>query len=179
MSLRFPTLILCASAMAVLPACASTSNALGLRKDAPNEFNILTNAPLVVPPEYNLRPPAPGESSGFNNYSQKSARAALIGDVDPAEPTRGEVVFLTRAGATRSDPEIRIKLDGQNAVERKSDSFANRVLFFDGVQRDGQGNPIPLDSEGERARLEGVERVTGGGEVTITRKPGRAKLPGL
>ena len=180
MSQRSLALLLGAAAMLVLPACQSTSNALGLRKDAPNEFNILTNAPLVVPPEYNLRPPRPGESSTTNNYSQKAARDALIGSVDPAEPTRGEVVFMTRAGATRANPEIRLQLDGQNSVERKSDSFANRVLFFsDGVQRDSEGNPVPLDSETERRRLEGVERVTGGGDVTITRKPGRAKLPGL
>ena len=180
MNRHTPVLITCAALMAVLPACQSTSNALGIRKDAPNEFNILTNAPLVVPPEYNLRPPAPGESSSYDNYSEKAAREALIGDLDPTEPTRGEVVFMTRAGATRSDPEIRLKLDGQNSVERKSASFANRVLFFsDGVQRDGQGNPVPLDSDSERRRLEGVERVTGGGEVTITRRPGRAKLPGL
>jgi hypothetical protein len=177
---RTPALLIAASLALVLPACQSTSNALGLRKDAPNEFNILTNAPLVVPPEYNLRPPAPGESSSYDNYSQQSAREALIGDIDPAEPTRGEVVFMTRAGATRSDPEIRIKLDGQNSVERKSETFADRVLFFsDGVQHDAQGNPVPLDSEGERQRLEGIQRVTGGGEVTITRKPGGAKLPGL
>ncbi len=177
---RLPALLMVAGFGLALPACQSTSNALGLRKDAPNEFNILTNAPLVVPPEYNLRPPAPGESSSYNNYSQESAREALIGDIDPAEPTRGEVVFLTRAGATRSDPEIRIKLDGQNSVERKSASFSDRVLYFaDGVQRDSEGNPIPLDSEAERQRLEGVSRVTGGGDVTITRKPGGAKLPGL
>ena len=179
MNRRTHALLLC-SLMAWLPACTSTSNALGLRKDAPNEFNILTNAPLVVPPEYNLRPPAPGESSSFNNYSQRAAREALIGDLDPAEPTRGEVVFMTRAGATRADQEIRLKLDGQNSVERKSESFADRVLYFrDGVQRDAQGNPVPLDSEAEQRRLQGVERVTGGGEVTITRKPARAKLPGL
>ena len=164
----------------MLPACQSTSNALGLRKDAPNEFNILTNAPLVVPPEYNLRPPAPNEAGLYNNYSQRAAREALIGNVDPAEPTRGEQVFIALAGGTRADQEIRIKLDGQNSVERKTESFSDRILYFrDGARRDAQGNPVPLDSEGERTRLEGIERVTGGGEVSITRKPGRAKLPGL
>jgi len=50
-----------------LSACARTSKALGLTKTAPNEFNILTKAPLVVPPEYNLRPPKVGQSSAENN----------------------------------------------------------------------------------------------------------------
>lgn len=163
-----------------LTGCASAGNALGLSRDAPNEFNILTNAPLIVPPEYNLRPPAPGESNLDNNYSQRSAREALMGEIDPTEPTQAEIVFLTRAGVGRADPEIRLRIDGQNSVERKSDSLTNRILFWrDGQQFDGDGNPVPLDSEAERRRLESIERVTGGGEVVVTRRPPQAKLPGL
>lgn len=167
-------------AVIALSGCASASRTLGITKDAPNEFNILTNAPLIVPPEYNLRPPSPGESSLLDNYSQRSAREALIGEVDPTEPSEGEVILLTRAGAGRADQEIRLKIDGQNSVERKSDSLSNRILFWrDGQQLDAEGNPVPLDSETEQRRLDSVNRVTGGGEVTVTRKPARAKLPGL
>jgi len=43
-----------ASVALITTGCTSTSRALGLEKSAPNEFNILTKAPLVVPPEYNL-----------------------------------------------------------------------------------------------------------------------------
>ncbi len=173
-------LMVAAAAMLTLSGCASASNALGLRKDAPNEFNILTNAPLIVPPEYNLRPPAPGESSLINNYSQQSAREAMIGEVDPTEPTRGEIVLLTRAGVGRTDQEIRLKIDGQNSVERKSASLTNRILFWrDGQQFDGDGNPAPLDAESEQQRLDSINRVTGGGEVRVTRRPSKAKLPGL
>lgn len=173
-------LMAAAGAALVLSGCSSASRTLGLTKDAPNEFNILTNAPLIVPPEYNLRPPEVGASSAYNNYSQESAREALIGEIDATEPTRGEVVLMTRAGVNRADQEIRLKIDGQNSVERKSDSFTNRILFWrDGVQYDVDGTPVPLDAESEQQRLDSINRVTGGGEVTITRRPGRAKLPGL
>ncbi|MGB6229455.1 MAG: DUF3035 domain-containing protein [Litorimonas sp.] len=176
----FPKLLAAAASLLVLSGCASTSRTLGLSKDAPNEFNILTNAPLIVPPEYNLRPPAPGESSLTENYSQRTAREALLGDVDPAEPTRGEIVFLTRAGLGQADPEIRLKVDGQNSVERKSDALSNRILFWrDGQARDAQGNPLPLDAASEQQRLDSINRTTGGGDVRVTRKPPRAKLPGL
>ena len=164
----------------ILSGCASASRALGVTKEAPNEFNILTNAPLIVPPEYNLRPPEVGESSFLNNYSQQAAREALVGAIDPAEPTRGEIVLMTRAGVNQADPEIRLKIDGQNSVERKTQTFANRVLFGTANQQyDASGNPVPLDAEDERSRLESINRVTGGGEVRVTRKPGQAKLPGL
>ncbi|MEM7729321.1 MAG: DUF3035 domain-containing protein [Pseudomonadota bacterium] len=169
----------CASAL-VLSGCASASRTLGLTKEAPNEFNILTNAPLIVPPEYNLRPPAPGTSSLDDNYSERAAREALMGSVDAAEPSAGEIMLLTRAGAARADQEIRMKIDGQNSVERKSDALSNRILFWrDGQQRDAEGNPVPLDSASEQQRLDSINRATGGGEVLVTRRPPRAKLPGL
>ncbi|MGB3456179.1 MAG: DUF3035 domain-containing protein [Litorimonas sp.] len=170
---------LCASVL-ILSGCASASRTLGLTKEAPNEFNILTNAPLIVPPEYNLRPPAPGTSSLDDNYSERAARDALMGDVDAAEPSTGEIILMTRAGVGRADTEIRMKIDGQNSVERKSDTLTNRILFWrDGQQLDAEGNPVPLDAASEQRRLDSINRATGGGEVTVTRRPPRAKLPGL
>ena len=167
-----------AAAATSMTACASASKRLGLTTTAPNEFNILTKAPLVVPPEYNLLPPRIGESSAENNYTQAAARKALIGDIDPAEPTRGEIVLMTKAGVGRANQEVRLEIDGQNSVERKSDSFTDRVMFWqNGSVR--LPNGAPLDPELEAQRLESMKKATGGGEVTITRKPGRAKLPGL
>jgi len=119
-----------------LSACARTSKALGLTKSTPNEFNILTKAPLVIPPEYNLRPPKVGESSAENNYTQKAAREALIGNVDAAEPSQGEIVLMSKAGVAKANQEIRIEIDGVNGVERKTSSFADQVLFW----REGSQN---------------------------------------
>lgn len=173
-------IFLLTSASAFLVGCSSTSKALGLTKEAPNEFNILTKAPLVVPPEYNLRPPRIGESSSENNYSQQAAREALIGDIDDTEPTRGEVVLMTKAGVGRANPEIRLEIDGQNSVERKTQSLTNRILFWNNGQLvDENGVIVPLDPEDEAQRLKSIEAATGGGEVTITKRPGGPKLPGL
>ena len=161
-----------------LGGCTQTTKALGITKNAPNEFNILTKAPLVIPPEYNLRPPQVGVSTAENNYSQKAAREALVGDIDAAEPTRGEIVLMSKAGVGSANQEIRLEIDGQNSVERKTEGFTDRVLFW----RDGRVvNPdgSPLDNEVEAKRLESVKAATGGGEVEITKRPGGAKLPGL
>jgi len=177
--MRLKTLMLATACTAMgLSACTQTSKALGITKNAPNEFNILTKAPLVVPPEYNLRPPQIGTSSSENNYSQKSARDALLGDIDEAEPTRGEVVLMSKAGVGRANQEIRLEIDGSNSVERKSKSFSDQVLFW----RDGkvvQPKGSPMDPETEARRMESMQAATGGGEVTITKRPGGAKLPGL
>lgn len=169
-----------ASVALVATGCTSTSRALGLEKSAPNEFNILTKAPLIVPPEYNLRPPQVGASSAENNYTQRSAREALLGDVDDADPSNGELALMAKAGVNRANPEIRLEIDGVNSVERKSEGFTNRLLFWqNGQVVDAQGNPTPLDADNEARRIESVNSATGGGEVTISRRPGSAKLPGL
>jgi len=169
-----------AAAVLLTSGCASTSRALGLEKSAPNEFNILTKAPLIVPPEFNLRPPAIGASSAENNYTQKSAREALLGNIDAAEPSNGEIALMAKAGVNRANPEIRLEIDGSNSVERKSQTFTDRVLFWqNGGLVDANGNPAPLDSESEARRLESINSATGGGEVTISKRPGGPKLPGL
>lgn len=169
-----------ASVALIATGCTSTSRALGLEKSAPNEFNILTKAPLIVPPEYNLRPPAVGASSVENNYTQKSARDALLGNIDSAEPSNGELALMARAGVNRANQEIRLEIDGANSVERKSDGFTSRVLNWENGQvLDANGVPTPLDADTEARRLESVNSATGGGEVTISKRPGRPKLPGL
>jgi len=169
-----------ASAALIVTGCTTTSRALGLSKSAPNEFNILTKAPLVIPPEYNLRPPAIGASSVENNYTQASAREALLGPIDDAEPSNGEIALMAKAGVNRANPEIRLEIDGENSVERKSDSFTSRLLFWQNGQiLDGNGNPVPLDADIEARRVDSVNSATGGGDVKITKRPGGPKLPGL
>jgi len=169
-----------ASVALIATGCTTTSRALGLEKSAPNEFNILTKAPLIVPPEYNLRPPALGASSAENNYTQKSARDALIGDIDDADPSNGEIALMAKAGVNSANPEIRLEIDGSNSVERKSGSFTERVLFWrDGQVFDENGNPAQLDADVEARRVDSINAATGGGEVKITKRPGGPKLPGL
>ena len=176
----FAPIILATTASAFLIGCTSTSKALGLRKDTPNEFNILTKAPLVIPPEYNLRPPRVGESSADDNYSQRAAREALIGDIDAAEPSQGETILMSQANVGRADQEIRLKIDGENSVERKTKGFADRIMFWkNGQLVNDQGEIVPLDSESEAQRLESINAATGGGEVEISKRPGGPKLPGL
>lgn len=176
----FAPIILVTVSSALVVGCTSTSKALGLRKGTPNEFNILTKAPLVIPPEYNLRPPRVGESSGEDNYSQRAAREALIGNIDATEPSLGETLLMKQANVSRADEEIRLKIDGENSVERKTQGFTDRIMFWNkGQLVNDEGEILPLDSEQEAQRLESVKAATGGGDVEISKRPGGPKLPGL
>ena len=178
-----PSALLLVSAAALLATSACTSGvrqALGASRATPDEFRVVTIAPLTVPPEYGLRPPQPGELRAEDIFQDRQAQRALFGDLEATSATDGEILFAARAGAANANPQVRALIDGETAaIVRKDESFADRILFW----RDGEtilrrgGESEPIDPEEERER---IEAVTGGGEVEIQRRRNvRPKLPGL
>ena len=158
--------------------CSTASKVMGMTKTTPNEFNILTKPPLVIPPEYNLRPPQSGEVNIEEKYATVAARKALLGEIDPVKPSRGESVLIARAGGQKADPAVRVIIDGQNSIERKNRGFADRVIFW----KNGKAvapNGTALDPDTEVRRMKAIESATGGKPVEIKRRPSSAKLPGL
>lgn len=164
-------------AAAATTGCSSMSSALGISKVAPDEFRVVTRAPLTLPPDYALRPPSPGEPRPQELQPDAEARAALFGQDIGASASAGEQTLVSRAGAEAVDPGIREQVDfeGGNLVHRNP-------ALVDSVVSEGSESGSSLDAEAERARLEREEaarRATGGGEVTIQRhEPGGFKLPG-
>ena len=49
--MKFTNILMAIFASSIILGCTQTTKALGIKKNAPNEFNILTKAPLVVPQE--------------------------------------------------------------------------------------------------------------------------------
>lgn len=172
-------LILSATALFALTGCNSgVRQALGVDKTTPDEFRVVTIAPLSVPPEYNLTPPRPGELRAEDMFQDQQARRALFGDLSGTNASDAEVLFAARAGAADANPNVRAIIDGESAaLIRKDESFANRVLFWrDNERLIAQGGD-PIDPDDATAA---IENVTGGGEVEIERRRTvRRKLPGL
>lgn len=113
---------------------------LGFEKSSPDEFSIATNQPLVIPPSYDLRPPAPGTVKTPEGPGHQ-AEEALFGSVPAAPPgttqSYGETALLQHAGADRVDPQIRQKVNNETApVSDRSQGFTDRVLYGT-----GQANP--------------------------------------
>lgn len=180
--MRTRSALIAASVAAVaLSGCSSVSNAIGANKITPDEFRTVTIAPLTVPPEYNLRPPRPGEPRPEEIYPDQQARTALLGAQSNWSGSDAEALLVARAGGGSADPFIRSIIDGETAgVVRKSRSFADQVLFW----RDGSYQPpvdaTPLDATLEAERQESARDVTGDGEVEIERdRRLLPKLPGL
>ena len=163
-----------------LSGCASASKALGMSKVTPDEFRVVTKAPLVVPPDFSLRPPAPGEPRPQELQPESAARQALVGQRAGEARTQGEKALVSRAGAEQADPLVRYVVDDEfGDIAHKDKGFADRVMFWrkDRPAAAPEGAP-PLDAAAEKARL---DSLTASGAIVIQREGGggRIKLPGL
>ncbi len=165
-------------------ACGSTGvrQALGAERTTPDEFRVVTIAPLSVPPEYALRPPQPGELRAEDIFQDRQAQRSLFGDFEASSASDAEILLAARAGAADANPDVRALIDGETAaLVRKDRTFADRILFWRDVETTEERviteRPAPIDPEEERQR---IETVTGGGQVEIERRRSvRSKLPGL
>ena len=59
-------------------ACDTLKEQAGLTKKVPDEFTIITKAPLVMPPDFSLRPPRPGAKGPRDVQPRDQARAAVF-----------------------------------------------------------------------------------------------------
>jgi hypothetical protein len=164
--------------------CASAQRAVGMGKVTPDEFRVVSKAPLIIPPDYALRPPTPGEPTPQELQPESAARQALLGQQQAAQRSYGEQLLVTRAGADKSDPMARYGVDDQfGDLAHKDKSFADTVMFW---RKDhtpqvaavaGSTQSAPIDPAAEEARL---KALTGGQEVIIKRQgKSKIKLPGL
>jgi hypothetical protein len=86
--------ILLASGAAMLASCGGSGI---FNRDRPDEFAVQRQAPLVVPPDFSLTPPAPGAPRPTEGTAQEQALDALFGGPAPRSPS--ETAVLDRAGA--------------------------------------------------------------------------------
>ncbi|MBX7541450.1 DUF3035 domain-containing protein [Qipengyuania sphaerica] len=99
----------------MLAACGSGGF---LSRDRPDEFAVQRQAPLVVPPDFNLVPPAPGAPRPAEGTAAEQTLEALFGG--PAQRSSVETSALDRAGA--AEPGIRsvVGSEGTNTVAKGS-----------------------------------------------------------
>jgi hypothetical protein len=155
-------------AVGLASGCSGTKKALGLEKTAPDEFRVITKAPLVLPPDYALRPPRPGEARPGDVNASAEPRAAVFGEDIGAQATPAEKLFVAKANASAVDATIRTQVDFEGAaLVRKSEDYADKLL--------APSVTAPATTTEE----ESVRRATGGATPTIGTEAKTSKLPGL
>jgi hypothetical protein len=175
-----------------LAGCArgTVQDALGMGKRSPDEFAVVSRAPLILPPDYGLRPPDPGQSRPGVDTSSERARTSLTGGLVPqpsdadqevvsaAFDERGELgssgerALVAQATPTPVDPEIRRRISEENMqlAEVEQALFTRLVQW---QQPQTLGTVIDPVAETERLRtnrLEGKPPTEGDSPVITQRR---------
>jgi Protein of unknown function (DUF3035) len=150
-----------------LAGCQNTKEMLGLTKRSPDEFQVVSRAPLSMPPDYSLRPPTPGAARPQEGTVQDQAKAIVTGHADrnlqpdqvppPGEgetttaESAGEASFLQSASLSGVDPNIRKLVDQETATdEESSKSVLDDLIFW----RKSEPYGKVVDPAAEQKRLQ-------------------------
>jgi hypothetical protein len=176
--------------------CTNTKEMLGLTKRSPDEFQVVSRAPLSMPPDYSLRPPTPGAPRPQEGTTREQAEAivtnypnrdaSLAPDQIPAPgegeltttESAGEAAFLQSASLTGVDPNIRKLVDSETAAdEDASETFLDDLIFW--------RNPEPygtvVDPVAEQKRLQenqALGQATDTGETPIIERKQKGLFEG-
>lgn len=109
-------LILAAGLLTTLSACGGGGGLMS--RERPDEFAVSRQAPLVIPPDFALVPPAPGSPAAASVDSSKGAMEAMFGG--PAARSASEGATLSAAGRGNAAPGIRSAVGdpGTEVVEK-------------------------------------------------------------
>ena len=182
-----PAVALLALTLPLLSACAggSVQEALGLGKRSPDEFAVVSRAPLVVPPDFDLRPPRPGEPRPLVGTAGDQARATLLGEtpataarpavaaqaLDPAS-SAGQQALLGEAGGGNVDPEIRRRIAEENqALATVEEAMFTKLLKW--REPDALSAVVDAPAEAERLlanRASGQPITTGDTPTVVQRR---------
>ena len=152
-------------------------------KQAPDEFSVAARAPLIIPPDFDLRPPTPGEVPPAAGTAGDQARATLLGQsaapaaIRPAvaapgaAESPGQQALLTEAGAGKSDPNVRRQIAEENqSLAQIEDALFTRVMKWREPSTLGATVDAPAETERLRANRAKGEPPTAGDTPTIVER---------
>lgn len=178
--------VLVFAALPLVGGCEGVKQDLGIEaKRPPDEFTVYSRAPLSMPPDYALRPPASVTDASQAAGTREIARRAMLGNsVTSATPpvqaeSPGLEALLQRTGATNANNDIRAQVNSESTILADADqSFVEQLMFWSNKEPKAS----VVDPAAEKRRIQENQAlnrpITDGETPTITRKP-KALLEGI
>ena len=174
-----------------LAACDNVKQQLGFNREAPDEFTVLSRAPLSIPPDFALRPPQPGADRPQEGSERARARTALLGrsSKKPRVYARelaadtslspGEKTVLTKAGANEAEADIRETVERETStLAKEMESFTDYLVFWQ--DRSFKGTQIDANKESQRIRENmALGRSLSEGETPKIERRSKGMLEGI
>lgn len=174
-----------------LAGCArgTVQEALGMGKRSPDEFSVVSRAPLILPPDYGLRPPQPGQSRPGVDTPSERARSSLAGgpgqqalgaeqevvsatfDAPAQVESSGERALVAQATTTPVDPDIRRRIAEENMeLAEVEQALFTRLVMWRQPQSLGTVIDPVAESERLRANRAAGKPLTEGDSPVITQR---------
>lgn len=120
-TLKFFSFISLTTGCLLIGGCDSVRHTLGLDHYQPNEFDVIGNPPLSIPPDYNLRPPRPGEPDRGYVPEKIQMQQKLYGQPlqlnEPHSKAVEQTIVSKAAKDAKVDPNIRQKINQEAESE--------------------------------------------------------------
>tara|TARA_Y100000741_G_scaffold126075_1_gene95046 strand:+ start:3856 stop:4398 length:543 start_codon:yes stop_codon:yes gene_type:complete len=154
----------------ILNACSTLRESAGVTRKSVDEFTVIENPPLIIPPDFNLLPPDQLKEKEIGNIDKELAEEILFGLEDKGkvnevynnQSTMNQI--LAKTDALKSNSSIRKEIDENFAQEIDTKNifnldFENEIEVLDAVKEserirkqkfDGEsisGNEIPVKKE--------------------------------
>jgi hypothetical protein len=157
----------------LISACSGdVKGDLGLRKSGPDEFLVEKRPRLEIPPQFKLRPPAPGEDALNTEHTRDMARKKLISAPEVSGmPSTGEEVLLKNAGVEKADDNIK------NIIRKEYDEQQDPTIL-DKIRQISDKNRLKtlVDPEKEKQRIE--ENKKNNKPITEGKTPAKSENDG-
>src|SRR4051794_25278678 len=111
----------------LLGGCTSIRQMVGLDRTGPDEFAVESRAPLTIPPDFELRPPAPGAARPQEVTAAERARKAI----DTAGP--GEAGKQGSGGARMPEGGSR-RAETPNSQQAVEQTMSDKLLGYSAQQ---------------------------------------------
>jgi hypothetical protein len=162
---RSSLLLVAMLGIATLPlgGCDSFNRAIGKTRVIPDEFQVVSNAPLAIPPDYALRPPRVGNGPEQANPTDQARETVFRAGDSPSQPapvapsknmSAGEQDLLRQAGATNAPSDIRRTVDADPTEGVPFDrGLVDKLLFWSGPTTPPSNQTLNPGEEQSRIRV--------------------------
>ncbi len=155
--------VVMSAALLMLSGCGSNvkddiRSSLGLEHDAPDEFAVVTRAPLEIPKNLTLPPPVPGMQRPQEKSVLVAAKEAVFGEnavkTQEVKKIDGiEAIILDRAKANNAQNNIRHIVNQETkAIAEKNTPVAKKLLGLGGKKVIPPASIVDAKAEYERIK---------------------------
>ena len=143
------------AALFLMAGCQSAKEKMGFTKSAPDEFMVMSRAPLEMPPDYTLRPPVPGAERPQDFGARNDLRQTVLGEREKSAQenlSSGENYLLQQTGGSSANEDIRNVVDIETAkLAPKKKSVAEKLIGY-GKPQQPEASVVDPVKETERLK---------------------------